>query len=252
MPAVAPAQDGSGAVVDAVDDVRARRAAIDATIDAAARRAGRSPETIQIVAVTKTFSSSAILAAFAAGLEHVGENYVQEARAKRAAVDGAGVWHLIGGLQRNKARVAASVFDWIHSLDSVELGEAVARHARELGRCLDVLIQVNLAADSGQRGVGADAAPAVAARVLPLDGIRLRGFMTIAPAGAPEDVVRVHFRRLRELRDVVARSLGVELPHLSMGMSDDFAIAVEEGATLLRLGRALFGPRGPRSWREGS
>jgi len=252
MPPVAPAQESSGAVEEDVDDVRTRRAVIDATIDAAARRVGRSPETIQIVAVTKTFPLDAILAAFAAGLEHVGENYVQEARAKHAAAGGAGVWHLIGRLQRNKARVAASVFDWIHSLDSAELAAAVARHARELGRCLDVLIQVNLAADPGQRGVGAEVAPEVAARILPLDGIRLRGFMTIAPAGAPEDVIRMHFRRLRELRDAVAGSLGVELPHLSMGMSDDFAIAVEEGATLLRLGRALFGPRGPRSWLEGS
>lgn len=252
MPSVAPAQETSGAVIGISDDVRARRVAIDATIAAAARRAGRSPETIQVVAVTKTFPLEVILAAFAAGLEHVGENYVQEARAKHAAAGGAGIWHLIGGLQRNKARVAVSVFDWIDSLDSIELAEAVARHARDLGRRVDVLIQVNLADDPGQRGVGGAAVEALAARMLPLDGIRLRGLMTIGPAGAPEDTIRMHFRRLRELRDVVAESLGVELPHLSMGMSDDFAIAVEEGATLLRLGRALFGSRGPRSWREGS
>lgn len=251
---MAPAQERSGAVAppDAVADVRARLAAIGATIGESARRAGRRPEAIEIVAVTKTFPVGVILAALAAGLEHVGENYVQEARAKHEAVGGAGIWHLIGGLQRNKARVAASTFDWIHSLDSAELADAVARHAREAGRSIDVLIQVNLAGDEDQRGIDAAGASALAARVSALDGVTLRGLMTIAPADAPETSVRMHFRQLRELRDDIARSLGVELPHLSMGMSDDFAIAVEEGATLLRLGRALFGPRGPRSWREGS
>ena len=254
MPAVAPAQQPSGTVAggDAVAEVRARLAAIGATIAESAHRAGRRPEAIQIVAVTKTFPVDAILAAFAAGLEHIGENYVQEARAKREAIGGAGLWHLIGGLQRNKARTAVTLFDWIHSLDSGELAEAVARHAREAGRRLDVLIQVNVAGDPAKRGVAPAETAELAERVVSLAGITLRGLMTIAPAEVSENVIRLHFRQLRELRDDIARSLGVELPHLSMGMSDDFAIAVEEGATLLRLGRALFGPRGPRSWREGS
>lgn len=237
---------------DAAADVRTRLAVIGASIAESARRVGRPPEAIQIVAVTKTFPVDAIVAAFGAGLEHIGESYVQEARAKRDASGGAGIWHLIGGLQRNKARAAAAVFDWIHSLDSTELAAAVARHAHEAGRRLDVLIQVNVAGAPGQRGVTPEATGALAARVLALDGVVLRGLMTIAPAAAAESAIRMHFRQLRDLRDDLARSLGVELPHLSMGMSDDFETAVEEGATLLRLGRALFGPRGPRSWREGS
>jgi pyridoxal phosphate enzyme (YggS family) len=237
---------------NAAADVRARLAVVGATIAASARRAGRRPEAIQIVAVTKTFPVGAIVAAIAAGLEHIGENYVQEAEAKRDASGGAGVWHLIGGLQRNKARTAAVVFDWVHSLDSAALAGALSRHAIDGGRRLDVLIQVNVAGAPGQRGVAPDAVAKLAADVARLDGVVLRGLMTIAPADAPESAIRMHFRQLRDLRDDLARSLGVELPHLSMGMSDDFAIAVEEGATLLRLGRALFGPRGPRSWREGS
>jgi pyridoxal phosphate enzyme (YggS family) len=162
------------------------------------------------------------------------------------------VWHLIGGLQRNKARAAAAAFDWIHTVDSPRLALALASAAEAVGRTLPVLVQVNLAATEGQRGVLPDEVEPLARTVAGCSALSMQGLMTIAPAGAPADVLRGHFRGVRQLRDDVARRLGVELPHLSMGMSDDFSLAVEEGATFVRLGRALFGRRGSRSWREGA
>src|SRR5262249_49228467 len=161
-------------------------------------------------------------------------------------------WHLIGGLQRNKVRAAVRTFDWVHTVDSTDLALALAAAAESLGRHLDVLIQVNLSGAVGQRGTEPERVEALARSLVGQPALGLQGLMTIAPAGAASGALRSHFRRARELRDEVARRLGVELPHLSMGMSDDFSLAVEEGATLVRLGRALFGPRGPRSWREGA
>jgi pyridoxal phosphate enzyme (YggS family) len=188
----------------------------------------------------------------AAGLTDVGENYVQEARAKRDAAPPGATWHLIGGLQQNKAKVAVAVFDRIHSIDSTRIADALDREATSAGRRLPVLLQVNLAGRDTQRGAVPDVVPELARRVVALRGLALDGLMTIAPAGGPEAAIRGHFRALRALRDDVQKALGVELPHLSMGMSDDFSLAVEEGATLVRLGRALFGPRGPGNWREGA
>ena len=221
-------------------EVGARLAAVRSDIAAAASRVGRDPAAVQIVAVTKTFVASTVAAAMAAGLSDVGENYVQEASAKRAAVGPGARWHLIGGLQRNKVRAALATFDCIHTVDSVALANALATGLGD--RRLPVLIQVNVAGEASKRGVLPEAAEALAAAVLSLPGLRLDGLMTVPPAGG-EATSRGHFRHLRELRDRVAKRLGVELPHLSMGMSDDFPVAVEEGATWLRLGRVLFGTR---------
>jgi pyridoxal phosphate enzyme (YggS family) len=229
-----------------------RVAAVRETIVAAARVAGRDPSTVRVVAVTKTFPPAVVVAALAAGLEDVGENYVQEARAKRRAVGPGGTWHLIGGLQRNKARAAVATFDRVHTVDSVALADALAAEAVRAGRRLPVLLQVNVTGEPARRGVGPEALLGLAGAVLALPALRLDGLMTIPPPEIEPERRRLHFRRLRELRDHVQNRLGVELPHLSMGMSDDFAIAIEEGATMVRLGRALFGPRGPGSWREGS
>jgi hypothetical protein len=239
-------------VLAAPDTLAGRLDVIRSRIEGTARRVGRDPADIRLVAVTKTLSPETLAAALAAGVVDVGENYVQEAREKRRAVGGAGVWHLIGGLQRNKARAAAELFDWVHSLDSAPLAEALAREADRLGRRLRVLIQVNVAEEATKRGIATSEVDRLGRAVLALGSLDLQGLMTIAPASDDPEAARPHFRALREVRKQAQNRLGVELPHLSMGMSGDFVIAVEEGATILRLGRALFGPRAPRSWREGS
>jgi pyridoxal phosphate enzyme (YggS family) len=241
---------GFDRVTDTAADVQARLARVRTTIAEAARRAGREPRTVAIVAVTKTFPPEVVAHALAAGLGDVGENYVQEATAKRAQVSG-GTWHLIGGLQRNKVRAAVATFDRLHTVDGVALATAVDAAARDAGRRMPVLVQVNVAEDSAKRGADADAAADLCRTVLRLPGLALDGLMTIGPLVDDPEASRPGFRRLREVRDEIARRLGVELPHLSMGMSDDFAVAVEEGATLVRLGRVLFGARRAGAWREG-
>ena len=230
------------------DDVAARLAAVRAEVGAAARRAGRDAARVGIVAVTKTLPPAAVRAALGAGLADVGENYVQEARAKRDALGAGGTWHLIGGLQRNKARLAVATFDQVESVDSAAVARTLAVEAGRAGRRLPVSIQVNAAADPRKRGLRPEDAGALAEAILGLPELRLEGLMTIGPLGEADDT-RSCFRLLRELRDSIGKRLGVELPRLCMGMSDDFPVAVEEGATLLRLGRALFGDRGPGSWR---
>ena len=227
-----------------------RLATVRIAIDAAARRAGRAATAVTIVAVTKTFPPAAVDCALAAGLADVGENYVQEARAKRTHAPH-GRWHLIGGLQTNKARAAVATFDRSHPLDAARVAGALDAAARAADRRLPVLVQVTVARDEAKRGVDADGARALCAEVLRLPGLALDGLMTIGALTDDADGGRSAFRLLREVRDDVAARLGVELPHLSMGMSDDFAVAVEEGATLVRLGRVLFGTRGPAAWREG-
>jgi pyridoxal phosphate enzyme (YggS family) len=232
-------------------ELAARIAAVRRAADQAAIRVGRDPATVRIVAVTKTFPAANVAAALAGGLEDIGENYVQEAGAKRNAVSG-GVWHLIGGLQRNKARAAVAIFDWVHSVDSAAVVAALGAAAEGAGRRLPVLLQVNVAGEARKRGVVPGAVEALAAEVLRSPGLVLQGLMTVPPAPERPADSRPHFAALRALREHAQDRLGVELPHLSMGMSDDFLIAIEEGATLLRLGRALFGARGRSATRPGS
>ena len=232
--------------------LRDRVAAIRERIAAAARRVGRDPADVRIVAVTKTLPPDVVVAALETGLRDVGENYVQEARAKRAAGGGDACWHLIGSLQRNKVRTAVAVFDRIDSVDSVAIAEALSSGARDVGRTIPVLIEVNLGGEASKRGVVPEEAEALARDLLGRPGLLLEGFMAIPPLNDDPEASRQHFRALRELRDQTANRLGVELPHLSMGMSSDFAVAVEEGATWVRLGRALFEVRGPGAWRPGS
>jgi len=216
----------------------------------AARRTGRDAARVRIVAVTKTFPPSVAATAIAAGLTDIGENYVQEAKAKRTQV-GHGTWHLIGGLQRNKVRAAVVVFDRVHTVDSPDLASALSTAAASAGRRLPVLVQVNVAQEATKRGADPSVAGTLCEAVLRLPALALDGLMTIGPVAPDPEAMRPCFRALRELRDDLAARLGVELPQLSMGMSDDFTVAVEEGATLVRLGRALFGARQAGAWREG-
>jgi hypothetical protein len=225
--------------------------AVRQRVAVAARRAGRDPSEIRIVAVTKGHPLEAVREAAAEGLLDVGENRVQEALEKQAAWPDAPVrWHLIGHLQTNKARKAVGRFVLIHSVDSVRLADELDRAATARGLVQDVLVQVNVAREPQKTGAAPEEAEAVAGRVARLPGLRFLGLMTMAPLTDDAGVLRATFRALRELRDRLAAGSSV-LPasrcplELSMGMSNDFEIAVEEGATLLRLGTVLFGERAP-------
>ncbi len=210
---------------------------VQASIARAADRAGRSPDDITLIAVTKTIGPQLIQQAFEAGVRHFGENRVQEAQQKLgllSALDPPPAWHMVGHLQTNKARLATQLFDTIHSVDSLRLAQAISRSA---GRDLPVLVQVNVAGEATKSGFPADEAGTAVEQISRLPHIRVTGLMTIAPLTANPEEVRPVFRQLRALRD----SLGLE--HLSMGMTDDYEVAIQEGATMLRIGRAIFGER---------
>jgi len=223
--------------VPRADEIRANVADVEARIAAACARAGRKRSDVRLVAVTKTFPASDVEHAIAAGMSDVGENKVQEARDKQPEVHGAARWHLIGHLQSNKAKDAVRLFDVIQTVDSFELAEKLARHAEAARKTQDVLLQVNIGRETQKSGAEIDDVPALARRMAGLQSIRLRGLMAIPPAGEPE-AMRAFFRELRAMRD----DLGLD--ELSMGMTDDFEVAIEEGATIVRVGRAIFGSRG--------
>ncbi len=208
-----------------------------ARIDAACDRAGRLRADVTLIAVSKTHPESIIAAAYAAGLRDFGENRVQEALPKIESLRGAGVtprWHLIGHLQTNKIRAAIEGFDILHSIDSERLARAISERAV---RPVSVLIEVNVGGEASKFGVAPEDAPKLAEGIGGLPNIDLRGLMTVAPQTDDPEGVRPVFRKLREMRDAIG------LPELSMGMTDDFEVAVEEGSTLVRVGRALFGAR---------
>jgi pyridoxal phosphate enzyme (YggS family) len=205
--------------------------------------AGGWSHPVTIVAVTKGFGAEAVLAARAAGLTEIGENRVQEALAKMAATAPAGVqWHLIGHLQRNKARQVPGRFALVHALDSIELADELDRRAAAAGAPVRVLVQVNVAREAQKSGCDPELAPALLRAVAQRAQLRLEGLMTLAPFTDEVDVQRRTFRALRALRDTLQEE-GLWLPTLSMGMSGDYATAVAEGATVVRLGTVLFGPR---------
>lgn len=198
---------------------------------------------VTIVAVTKTHGPEAVRAAAAAGIAAVGENRVQEALGKLdACADVPVEWHLIGSLQRNKARQVAGRFALIHSVDRLDLAAELARRA--VGGRQRILLQVNCSAEAQKGGVAPSELPGLLDAVLALDSLEVRGLMTMAELTDDPAVQRAAFRRLRELRDDADRR-GIALPELSMGMSGDFSVAVEEGATMVRLGTILFGGRSP-------
>jgi PLP dependent protein len=218
-------------------------AAVRARIAAAAARAGRSGADVRLVAVTKGHPLERAREAAAAGLADLGESRVQEALAKQAAWPDAPVrWHLVGHLQRNKARLAVGRFALIHSLDSIRLADALEAAAAAAGAVQDVLVEVNVAREPQKTGALPEEAPALVAHAAGLPHLAVRGLITIAPYGAAPDVQHRVFGELRRLRDGLATS-SLELAVLSMGMSDDFEAAVEEGSTMVRLGTILFGER---------
>jgi hypothetical protein len=229
-----------------------RLAALRERIARAAARAGRSPEAITLLGVAKGQPAEAVAAAVAAGLADVGENFVQEARTKIprvAALLAPGHpqprWHFVGRLQTNKAKLAAALFAAVESVDRPELALALERAASAAGRTLEVLAQVNVSGEPQKGGVAPAALGALLGAIEGCAHLRLRGLMTVpAPVARAEDA-RPAFAQLRALRDALCREApGRTLPELSMGMSDDFEVAIEEGATIVRIGTALFGPRG--------
>ncbi len=216
----------------------------------AARRSGRSPERITLIGVCKTISAAHVQEAVEAGLADLGENRVQEAEEKIPQVrpGPSGItWHLVGHLQGNKARKAVALFAWVHSVDTAELALRLDRLAAEAGRKLDVLVEINLAGEATKQGLHPARLGPVLEALASLENLRVAGLMAvppILPEGTPAAASRPHFRRLAALRDSW-RARGYDLPALSMGMSDDFEVAVEEGATHVRVGRAIFGERPP-------
>jgi len=216
------------------------------TIDAACSRSGRNPDQVRLVAVSKTRPPAAVLELARAGQVLFGENRVQEALVKIDAPELTGLnlsWHLIGHLQKNKARHVAGRFDLIHTVDSMNLAAELDRRSGLSGCRQPVLLQVNQAGESTKSGVSQENLEPLARQVVELENLDLRGLMTIPPLSADPEDSRRWFCGLRELRDRLERVLDRSLPELSMGMSDSYECAVEEGATLVRVGTALFGPR---------
>jgi PLP dependent protein len=216
-------------------------------ISRAAKRAGRHADEVTLVAVSKTFPAEAIRAAYDAGLRHFGENRVQEWESKqRLVADLDATWHLIGHLQSNKALRAAYLFRRVDSIDDLALAKRLAAAAAAEGKNLPVLIEVHLGDEATKSGVAVADLPALAEGIAPFAHIDLVGLMTIPPFAGDPELARPYFRKLRELRDDVSRRVGRKMPVLSMGMSHDFEVAIEEGATEIRLGTALFGERQPK------
>jgi pyridoxal phosphate enzyme (YggS family) len=232
---------------DGVATLRANRAAVLERIAAAAERAGRDPATVTLVAVSKTVDAWRLRDALAAGLTVLGENRVQEAAIKIPDVPGAR-WHLVGPLQSNKARRAIELFDVIESVDSIGLAERLDRLARDVRDAgptsrYPILLQVNVDVDPAKAGVVEAALPELLDACGRLDALEVRGLMTIGRLVATAEAARPTFRALRALSHRLRAASSVLGPELSMGMSDDFEIAVEEGATIVRVGRAIFGER---------
>lgn len=216
-----------------------------ARIAAAAERVGRAADAVGLVVVTKTVPTDRIREAIKAGATICGENRVQEAKEKIESIGDLCRWHLIGRLQSNKAKYAVKLFDLIHSVDSIGLAIELDRQAAKIGKTQEILIEVSLAGERQKGGVLYDDAIQFVRAVAQLPNISVRGLMTVPPYSANPEDVRQYFRRLSELRNTImlARIPGVAMNELSMGMSGDFEVAIEEGATLVRVGSAIFGAR---------
>lgn len=227
------------------EQISANLHAVQTRIAHAAQTAERDPAEVTLVAVTKTVTPEAIRLAYDLGVRHFGENRVQEARAKIASLDvPAARWEMIGTLQRNKARLAANLFARVQSIDSLALAQDLNRAAGERGRVIPILLEVNVAGETTKHGVAPEEVLPLARAIATLPHLRGTGLMTVAPITEDPAAVRPIFRRLRLLRDQLRDELGDDWHELSMGMSDDFSAAIAEGATLVRLGRAIFGARG--------
>jgi pyridoxal phosphate enzyme (YggS family) len=220
--------------------------AVRARIHAACRAAGRPPEAVALLAVSKTFGVAAVQAAFDAGQTAFGENYIQEALEKYETLADFGlVWHFIGHLQTNKARFAVKMFDLIHTVGSLRLAAELNRQAEKVSKNQDILIQVNIARERSKSGVDPDDAPELVRQISQFSHLSIRGLMAIPPFFDDSERVRPYFAALRSLRDYIRNQhiKNVDMHELSMGMTGDFEVAISEGATLVRIGTAIFGER---------
>ncbi|MEE4608723.1 MAG: YggS family pyridoxal phosphate-dependent enzyme [Desulfobacteraceae bacterium] len=221
-------------------------AAVRARMARAARRSGRNPAEVALVAVSKTHPAGMVRQAWQAGVDTVGENYIQEAREKIAALADCPLsWHFIGHLQSNKAKYAADLFDLIHGVDSLKLAREIDKQAAKIGKRQPVLIQVNISGEATKSGTTEADALALVREAGRLEHVQVRGLMTMPPFFDQPERARPYFAVLRRLRDRIRTEevAGVDMAELSMGMTGDFEVAIEEGATLVRIGTAIFGPR---------
>jgi pyridoxal phosphate enzyme (YggS family) len=224
-------------------DIPARLAEVRDRMSQACARAGRSADSVRLIAVSKTRTAEEITSAVRAGIVDVGENRVQEAEVKQPRVEGRVRWHLIGHLQKNKARKAIELFDCIHSVDGVELGRRLDRLSAEMGKRPVALLQVDLAGEATKHGIPESDLLSALEDLGQLENLRIEGFMILPPYFEESERVRPYFQKLRELSDEARRRGLLHGEELSMGMSHDFEVAIEEGATMIRVGTALFGPR---------
>ncbi|MGA6926358.1 MAG: YggS family pyridoxal phosphate-dependent enzyme [Desulfosarcina sp.] len=226
--------------------MKERLARIRQRIAETATACGRDPSTIRLVAVSKTVDAVRVDQAILAGADILGENYIQEARDKIGVLGHRAVeWHFIGHLQSNKAKTAVRLFDLIHSLDSFKLAQALDKAARKIGKVQSVLIQVNISGEETKSGIEEAAAIDLVKQIGQLEGLRIKGLMTMPPFFDAPELARPFFRRLARLRErmIACHLSGVAMDELSMGMTGDFTVAIEEGATLVRIGTAIFGAR---------
>ncbi len=230
-------------IYDAHMDLAVNLEMIRQRIRTACGRAGRNPDSVSLLAVTKSHPPEVVQAAAKLGLILFGENKVQEAKAKIPLCPGNLRWHMIGHLQSNKCRDAVELFKMIQSVDSLSLAQEINKRAEQAARTMPVLLEVNVAGEASKFGYRPEQLLAELKELNALPRIEIHGLMTVPPWSAEAEKARPHFRRLRELKQQAEAVLGAPLPHLSMGMSGDFEIAIEEGATIVRVGTTLFGPR---------
>ena len=233
-----------------MDPVAENLERVQAQIDEAAKKSGRSADAIELVAISKTHEAEKVRAAFDAGQQLLGESRVQEARAKIPLLPSAARWHFVGRLQRNKIRHALPLIELFHSVDSIELARDMNRIGDEEGLQPRVLLEVNVAGEGSKIGFAPEKLSAEMESILALPRLTVEGLMTIPPHAPEPEQSRRHFVALRELREQFETQFNLKLPHLSMGMSGDFLVAIEEGATLVRVGTAIFGQRTPMRQRS--
>jgi len=226
-------------------DIAIHIAQIRQKIADAAARVHRSPDAVKLLAVTKTVSPAVVAQAIEAGATMLGENYVQEAKEKIPAVGRHIQWHMIGHLQTNKAKYVVNLFDYIHSVDRLELAQELNKRSGMTGRKMNILIEVNVSGEKTKNGISADQASELIKTVSTLENVSIRGLMTMAPYSDDPENSRPYFSALKTLQKNILREGidGIQLEELSMGMTDDFEVAIEEGATIVRIGRAIFGER---------
>jgi len=228
------------------ESIQSRLRLVEERIKGAALSSGRDPKTVKLVAVSKTVSADRILAAIKAGVSDLGENYVQEAREKIEALGGEKIsWHFIGHLQSNKAKYAVKLFDLIHSVDSLKLATELNKRAGAIGKVQKILVQVNISGEATKSGIETERAVDLVRQIAPLENLTICGLMTMPPYFNAPDKVRPYFRALRALQALIRQEAipDVDMTELSMGMTGDFEAAIQEGATLVRIGTAIFGER---------